>query len=367
MMKIPFGDLSRQYPTIREEVDSAWRRVLERGWFVLGEEVAAFESEFAQYIGSAHCVAVGSGTEAIHLALVAAGAGPGDQVITAANTCVPTASAISMAGCLPVLVDVDPDNFNLDPAKLEHAIGPRTRAIVPVHIYGKPADLDSISRIADKYGIPVIEDVAQGHGADYKGRKLGTLGTAGCFSFYPSKNLGAYGDGGAITTDDDALAARLKSLRNYGETRRYYHAIKGFNSRLDEVQAAILRVKLGYLDAWNRRRRAIAARYNAEIVNPLILKPAACSYGVENYHLYVVRCRWRDRMQEHLAAQGVVTLIHYPVPIHLQEAYKDLGKGPGDYPLAETCAAEVLSLPIFPELFETEISHIIKAVNSFSL
>jgi dTDP-4-amino-4,6-dideoxygalactose transaminase len=367
MMKIPFGDLSRQYPTIREEIDSAWRRVLERGWFILGAEVAAFESEFAQYLGAAHCVAVGSGTEAIHVALVAAGGGQGDQVITAANTCVPTASAISTAGCVPVLVDIDPDNFNLDPAKLEGAITPRTRAIVPVHIYGKAADMEPILQIADKYGIPVIEDVAQGHGADYKGRKLGTLAAAGCFSFYPSKNLGAYGDGGAITTDDDALAARLKSLRNYGETRRYYHSIKGFNSRLDEVQAAILRVKLGYLAAWNRRRRAIAARYNAEIVNPLILKPAACSYGEENYHLYVVRCRWRDRLQEHLAARGVVTLIHYPVPIHLQEAYKDLGKGLGDYPVAETCAAEVLSLPIFPELFETEISQIIEAVNSFSL
>ena len=366
MMKIPFGDLKRQYLSIREEIDGAWRRVVERGWFVLGEEVASFESEFAEYLGAAHCVAVGSGTEAIHLALVAVGANPGDEIITAANTCVPTVSAISLAGCAPVLVDVDSDTFNLDPAKLEPAITPRTRAILPVHLYGQAADMEPIAQIAAEYGIPVVEDVAQGHGATYQGRKLGTLATAGCFSFYPSKNLGAYGDGGAITTNDPEMDSRLRSLRNYGETTRYYHSMKGFNSRLDELQAAILRVKLRYLDAWNDRRRAIAAMYDAGIVNPLIQKPQPSRYGVGNYHLYVVRCKWREQLQRRLASSGVGTLIHYPVPVHLQEAYRDLRKGRGSYPAAESCADEVLSLPVFPELSEMEIGHIIESVNSFA-
>lgn len=366
-MKIPFGDLKRQYSAIRPEIDAAWRRVLERGWFILSEEVASFESEFASYLGARHCIAVGSGTDAIHVALAGVGVGPGDEVITAANTCVPTCSAISMAGATPVLVDVDPNNLNMDPGKVESAISSRTGAVVPIHLYGYPADIDPILRIAEARGIPVIEDVAQGHGAIYKGSKLGTLGRAGCFSFYPSKNLGAYGDGGAIATNDDELAVRLKSLRNYGETRRYYHSIKGFNSRLDEVQAAILRVKLGHLDEWNGRRRAIAARYNKEIINPAVHTPTPCYYGTENYHLYVVRSAQRDRLQEHLAGRQIGTLIHYPVPIHLQEAYKDLGKGLGDYPSSETCAAEVLSLPMFPELSEAEVTQIIEAVNSFSL
>jgi dTDP-4-amino-4,6-dideoxygalactose transaminase len=365
MTKVPFGDLKRQYLSIQDEIDAAWRRVMQSGWFILGEEVSSLESEFAGYLGTRNCIAVGSGTEAIHLALVAVGAQPGDQVITAANTCVPTASAISFAGCIPVLVDVDPVSYNLDPAKLEKAITNRTRAIVPVHLYGQSADMDPILQIGRDFSIPVIEDVAQGHGATYKGRKLGTLGLAGCFSFYPSKNMGAYGDGGAIVTDDDDLTRHLKSLRNYGEAKRYRHSIKGFNSRLDEVQAAILRVKLGCLDVWNESRIAIAARYDAEIVNPAVAKPVRRDYGVHNYHLYVVRCADRARLQSHLADCGITTLIHYPVPIHLQEAYRDIGGKAGDFPIAEKCAAEVLSLPIFPELSEEEVSHIIEAVNSF--
>jgi dTDP-4-amino-4,6-dideoxygalactose transaminase len=365
MTKVPFGDLKRQYLSIQEEIDTAWRRVMQSGWFILGEEVASLESEFALYLGARNCVAVGSGTEAIHLALAALGADSGDQVITAANTCVPTASAISFAGCVPVLVDVDPLSYNLDPAKLERAITKRTRAIVPVHLYGQAADMDPILQVAREYAIPVIEDVAQGHGASYKGRKLGTLGLAGCFSFYPSKNMGAYGDGGAIVTGDGDFAGRLKSLRNYGEARRYRHSIKGFNSRLDEVQAAILRVKLAHLDVWNEIRAAIAVRYDAEISNPAIVKPVRCDYGVHNYHLYVVRCAHRDRLQSHLADRGIMTLIHYPVPIHLQEAYSDIGGKSGDFPIAEKCADEVLSLPIFPELTEDEVSRIIDAVNAF--
>ncbi|HEY6328545.1 MAG TPA: DegT/DnrJ/EryC1/StrS family aminotransferase [Blastocatellia bacterium] len=363
---IPFGDLKRQYVSIRDEIDSACRRVLEKGWFVLGDEVAAFESEFARYLGASHSVGVGSGTEALHLALLALGAAPGGEVIIPANTCVPTASAISVAGCTPVLVDVDPKTFNIDPARVKEAITARTCAIIPVHLYGQSADLDPILEIAEQHRVRVIEDVAQGHGSTYKGRKLGTFGAAGCFSFYPSKNLGAYGDGGAVVVADEELSARLKSLRSYGENGRYFHSRKGVNSRLDELQAAILRVKLRHLDEWNDRRRKIAARYNSEIVNPMISKPAPCRYGAENYHLYVIRCRWRDDLKEHLAVLGIGTLIHYPVPIHLQEAYKELGKGRGDYAAAEACADEVLSLPMFPELSETEISHIVESVNSFA-
>jgi dTDP-4-amino-4,6-dideoxygalactose transaminase len=365
-MKVPFGDLRRQYQAMRSEIDQAIHRVLERGWFVLGREVEEFEHEFAAYVGARHAIGVGSGTEAIHLALVAAGVGYGDEVITAANTCVPTVSAISFAGATPVLVDIDPTSYNLDPAKLEAAITPRTKAILPVHLYGQAADMDPILEIGSRSQIPVIEDVAQGHGATYKGRRLGTLGIAGCFSFYPSKNLGAFGDGGAIVTDDDEMAARLRRLRNYGEDRRYYHKTKGYNSRLDELQAAILRAKLPHLDRWNARRREIANIYNREITNPTVTKPAELGYGLHNYHLYVIRCERRDELQQHLASCGVTTLIHYPVPIHLQEAYSDLNRRVGDFPVTEECAKQVLSLPMFPELSDEEAHYVATCVNSFA-
>lgn len=364
-MKIPFGDLRRQYESMRGEIDAAVGRVLERGWFVLGEEVEAFEREFAAYLGARHAIGVASGTEAIQLALVAAGIQPGDEVITAANTCVPTVAGISSANAVPVLVDVDPASFNTDAAKLEEAITAKTGAILPVHLYGQAADMEPIIEIAHKHGVKVIEDAAQAHGATYKGRKLGTIGDAGCFSFYPSKNLGAYGDGGAVVTDDEETAGRLKRLRNYGEERRYYHATKGINSRLDEIQAAILRVKLVHLERWNARRREIAAMYDSEINTDLVQKPARLSYGEHNYHLYVVRCGERDAMQQHLASRGVATFIHYPIPIHLQDAYRDLGKREGDYPAAENCAREVLSLPIFPELTDAEVHYVAESVNSF--
>lgn len=364
-MEVPFGDLRRQYRTIRAEIDAAVRRVLERGWFVLGQEVQSFELEFAEYLGAKHVVGVGSGTEALHLALLAIGIGPGDEVITVANTCVPTASAISLVGAKPALVDVDPASFNLDPAKLEAAITPRTRAIIPVHLYGQAADMDPILQIARRHNLAVIEDAAQGHGATYRGKKLGTLGHIGCFSFYPSKNLGACGDGGAIVTNDDQLAERARMLRNYGERQRYFHKIKGSNSRLDEIQAAILRVKLRHLDSWNKRRRQIADLYNREITNPMIKKPAEMSYGSHNYHLYVIRCERREELQQHLADRGIKTLIHYPIPIHLQEAYSDLNHRRGDYPVAEKCADEVLSLPIFPELSDQEAHYVAQCVNSF--
>lgn len=365
-MQVPFGDLRRQYAAIRDEIDVAVRRVLERGWFILGEEGDAFEREFAAYLGVKHAVGVGSGTEAIHLALRAVGVGAGDEVITAANTCVPTVSGVWMAGATPVLVDVEEGSFNLDATKLEAAITPKTKAIMPVYLYGQAADLEPILEIAARYKIAVIEDAAQAHGATYKGRKLGGFGAAAAFSFYPSKNLGANGDGGAVTTNDDAVAERLRQLRNYGQERRYYHKTKGTNSRLDEIQAAILRAKLVHLDVWNERRRSIVRLYDEGITNPLIRKPQQMSYAGHNYHLYVVRCERRDELQQFLAAKGIGTLIHYPVPVHLQEAYSDLGKKRGDYPVAERCADEVLSLPIFPELEYDEARYIAQCINMFS-
>lgn len=365
MITVPFGDLRRQYRSLQTEIDQSVSRVLERGWFVLGQEVVHFEREFAAYLGSKYAVGVASGTEAIQLALMATGVGPGDEVITPANTCVPTVAGITATGARPVLVDIDSASLNINPAKIEGAITPRTKAILPVQLYGQSADMDSIIEIANHHKIAVIEDAAQAHGATFKDRKLGTLGRAGCFSFYPSKNLGAFGDGGAVVTDDPELDARLRKLRNYGEERRYLHTTKGINSRLDEIQAAILRAKLPYLDRWNERRREIAQIYNNEIGNKAIIKPEEMAYGRSNYHLYVIRCERRDRLQDHLAENGVTTLIHYPVPIHLQPANSDLGHATGEFPVAERCANEVLSLPIFPELTEEEILHVVRCANSF--
>jgi dTDP-4-amino-4,6-dideoxygalactose transaminase len=286
-------------------------------------------------------------------------------VITAANTCVPTVSGIWAAGAKPILAEVDKTSFTLDPSRLEDAISPKTRAILPVHLYGQAADLDPIIEIARRHGIKVVEDAAQAHGATYKGRHLGTIGDAAAFSFYPSKNLGANGDGGAITTNSEEIAERLIRLRNYGQERRYYHASKGTNSRLDEVQAAILRAKLARLNDWNQRRREIAGMYDQGIVNPAVQKPQELAYGRHNYHLYVIRCARRDQLQEHLKERGIMTLIHYPVPVHLQEAYRDLGRRRGDFPVAEACADEVLSLPIFPELTYDEARYIIESINAF--
>jgi dTDP-4-amino-4,6-dideoxygalactose transaminase len=296
---------------------------------------------------------------------MAIGVGPDDEVITAPNTCVPTISGITATGAQVVLADVDSASFNIDAAKIEEAITPRTKAILPVHLYGQAANMDSIFEVANRHGVAVIEDAAQAHGATFKDRKAGTIGILGCFSFYPSKNLGAFGDGGAIVTDDDEIAARLRRLRNYGEERRYHHTTKGINSRLDEIQAAILRAKLPHLDLWNERRRQIAEIYNREISNDLITRPEEMNYGRSNYHLYVIRCSRRDELQHHLSENGVHTLIHYPVPIHLQSAYSDLGKVAADYPVAELCAREVLSLPIFPELTDKEAFYVARCVNSF--
>jgi dTDP-4-amino-4,6-dideoxygalactose transaminase len=364
-MKVPFGDLRRQYESMRQEIDAVVQRVFERGWFILGVEGENFEQQFASYLGVKRAVGVGSGTEAIHLALRAVGVEAGDEVITVANTCVPTVSGIWAAGALPVLVDVDESNFTLDSKLLEAAITPKTKAILPVHLYGQAADLEPIMEIARRYNIKVIEDAAQAHGATYRNRKLGSIADAAAFSFYPSKNLGANGDGGAVTTNDEEIAERIVRLRNYGQEKRYYHKTKGTNSRLDEVQAAILSAKLNHLDDWNQRRREIARIYDEGITHPLIQKPAQMAYAEHNFHLYVIRCKRRETLQSYLNDRGIATLIHYPVPIHLQEAYSDLRKGVGDYQVSELLAGEILSLPIFPELTYDEALYVVDCINSF--
>ena len=346
--------------------------VFASGRFILGEQVAAFEREFAAYCGARHGVGVGSGTEAIHLALLACGIGAGDEVITVPNTAVATVAAIEQTGARPVFVDVDFHARTLDPLLLEAAITPRTRAILPVHLYGLPAELDPILALARAHGLRVIEDCAQAHGALYRsleprsGRRVGSLGDLGCFSFYPTKNLGAYGDGGFITTNDDALAERLRLLRTYGWRERDHSVIKGLNSRLDELQAAVLRVKLGHLDAWNAQRRNLAALYSESLCDSGVSIPAE-PLGVESvYHLYVISTPRRDALRVHLKARGVETLVHYPAPIHLQEAYAGMGRAAGSFPNAERLAREVLSLPLYPEMDARVVGTTAAAIKEFA-
>jgi dTDP-4-amino-4,6-dideoxygalactose transaminase len=341
-----FSGQLEQYEAIRGEIQAALDRVLRSGWYILGREVEAFEREFAGYCGVKHAVGCASGTEAIALSLMALGVGPGDEVVTVANTAVPTASAISMAGATPVFVDID-DYFLMDVQRLESAVTGRTKVIMPVHLYGQMALMDAITEFARKRDLLVIEDAAQAHGAEFKGRRAGSWGTLGCFSFYPTKNLGCYGDGGAVTTDDERLYERLLMLRNYGQEKRYYHTIKGINSRLDEMQAAVLRVKLAHLDEWNEKRRQVASWYE-EFLGEACARPRERSGARHVYHLYVIRAADRDGLRAHLEKQGVTTLMHYPVPVHLQKAYEDLGYGRGDLPVTEEAAAEILSLPMHP-------------------
>ena len=357
--------MSTHFRSIETEVRRAIDEVLTSGWFILGKQVQGFEEEFAAYVGAAHAVGVGSGTEALHLALRAVGAGAGDEVITVANTCVPTVSAVAFSGATPVLVDCHPVTLTMDPERLEQAITARTKAIVPVHLYGHPCDMDPILEIAKRHGVPVIEDCAQAHGTEYRGAQCGTFGAAAAFSFYPSKNLGAYGDAGAVVTNDPALAQTVRMLRNYGEERRYHHTIQGFNSRLDEMQAAILRVKLKHLDAWNAARRERAAAYSAQLEGAALVLPSEAAWAKAIYHLYVVRCERRDALQEHLKSREIGTLIHYPIPIHLQKAYAYLGKSTGDFPVAEAACQQVLSLPMYPELPEASIMAVAGAIREF--
>jgi dTDP-4-amino-4,6-dideoxygalactose transaminase len=365
-LAVPFGDLRRQNAAMRAELDAAVARVIESGWFILGREVSAFEEAFAAHTGAAHCVGVASGAEALYLALAALDVGPGAEVITVANACMYQVAAILQAGARPVLVDVDPATHTLDPAAIAEAITPRTRAIMPVHLFGRLADMPTIMAIARRHGIPVVEDAAQAHGAwllDGQGRprQAGAWGAVACFSFYPSKNLGALGDGGALTTDDPELAARLRRLRMYGWGAKYHTAEQGGrNSRLDELQAAILRVKLAHLDAGNAARRERAAWY-AELLAGLPLRLPADDPG-HVYHLYVVEADGRDALRAHLQAVGVGCDVHYPEPAHLQPAYAGLGYAPGSLPRTEALAGRILSLPMFPELSRAEVELVAAAV-----
>ncbi|MBC7227095.1 MAG: DegT/DnrJ/EryC1/StrS family aminotransferase [Thermoflexales bacterium] len=364
---IPPFDLTRQYAGLKEEIDAAIARVLARGRFILGEEVAAFEEEFAAACGVAHAVGVASGTDALYLALRACGIGPGDKVITVSHTAVATVAAVELAGARPVLVDVDPRRYTMDPAKVEERITPRTRAVLPVHLYGCPADLAPLLEIARRHGLFLIEDCAQAHGARYRGRPVGSWGDVAAFSFYPTKNLGAFGDGGAVVTNDPALAERVRLLREYGWAQRYVSHIRGTNSRLDELQAAVLRVKLRHLESWNERRRQIAAlyaEYLTELAGQGLVLPGEPEDSWHVYHLYVVRHPRRDALQAFLRERGIGTLVHYPVPVHLQPAYADLGYPAGSLPVSETLAREVLSLPMYPELTDEEVRQVAEAVRT---
>lgn len=359
---IPFLDLKAQYSEIKDEIATAIELTLESGQYVLGDEVSRFEAEFAAYCGARHGVAVNSGTSALHLALLAAGVGPGDEVVTVPFTFVATVAAITYIGARPVLVDVDPKTLTLDVDQLEAAITARTKAIVPVHLYGHPADLDPILEIANRHHVAVIEDAAQAHGAEYQGQRIGGLGAFGCFSFYPGKNLGAYGEGGMVVTSDPDAARMLRMLRDWGQERKYNHVLRGFNYRMDGLQGAILRVKLRHLERWTEARRARAAHYRALLQDADVVTPAEMPYARHVYHTYTVRSKERDELQRQLLANGVHTNIHYPIPVHLQPAFADLGYKAGDFPRAERAAREVLSLPMYPELSYTDQEMVAAAV-----
>ena len=349
-MNVPYFDLKAQYSGIRDEILAALDGVCQNASFILGPEVTEFEREFAAYCEVKHCVALNTGTSALHLAFLAAGVAPGDEIITTPNTFIATAEAISYAGARPVFVDVDPATANIDPDRIEQAITSRTKAIVPIHLYGRPADLGTIMSVAEKHGIPVIEDACQAHGARWKGRRVGGLGLAGAFSFYPGKNLGAYGEGGALTTNDDRVAEQARMLRDHGQSRRYYHDVVGYNYRMDGFQGAVLRVKLRHLDEWTARRVAIAKRYRELLADADVVIPEDSPENESVYHLFVVYVRDRDKTRADLETRGVQTAIHYPVPVHLQKAYENLGHKAGSFPNTERAADQVLSLPLFPEM-----------------
>lgn len=360
---IPFLDLKAQYASIKDELDPAVLKVLASTQYILGEEVAAFEREFADYCGTKHAIAVNTGTSALHLSLLAAGIGPEDEVITVPFTFVATVSAICYTGARPVFVDVEPVTLTMDPARLEAAITPRTKAIMPVHLYGQMADMSAIMEIADRHGIPVIEDACQAHGAEYLGQRAGGIGLSGCFSFYPGKNLGACGEGGIVVTNDDEQMKTIRMLRDWGQEQRYHHALKGFNYRMDGIQGAILRVKLRHLEDWTEARRERAGHYSSLLTGLSRVKTPAEANGRRHvYHVYAIRTHDRDELQRALQAQGIHTGLHYPIPVHLQKAHLDLGHKPGDFPVSETAAREVLSLPIYPEMTMRQVEQVVAAL-----
>jgi dTDP-4-amino-4,6-dideoxygalactose transaminase len=362
---IPFSDLSLQYLSIKEEIDSAIERVLASGWFIIGQEVRAFEEEFAAYVGAGYGIGVGSGTDALHLALLACDVGPDDEVVTVSHTAVATIAAIELTGARPVFVDIDPVGYTMDASQLEDRITPATKVIVPVHLYGQSADMNPILATARRHGLKVVEDAAQAHGAEYQGQKAGSVADLGVFSFYPTKNLGAYGDGGMVVTDDSTLAQRISLLRQYGWAERYVSSIRGLNSRLDELQAAILRVKLRCLDEWNAARRDHAALYDRLLHDTGVVTPVEMEHGKHCYHLYVIRHQSRDELQAYLKEKGIGALVHYPVPVHLQEAYHDLGLNEGALPVTERCSQQVLSLPVAPELRKEQIETVCDCITAY--
>ena len=364
-MKVPLVDLKAQYATIKPEIDAAMERIVCNTSFILGKEVADFEAAFAAFCGVDHCIGTGSGTSAIHLALRAAGVGPGDEVITVSHTFIATAEAVWMAGATPVFVDIDPDTYLMDAVKVESAITPRTKAILPVHLYGQMCDMDRIMMLARRHSLIVIEDAAQAHGASYGGQRAGSVGRMACFSFYPGKNLGAYGDAGAVVTEDTTLAHRVRMLRDHGRKSKYEHETLGFGERIDALQAAILAVKLPHLEGWNAARRAHAAQYNDLLADTKVRTPFEMLGSEPVYHLYVVRARQRDALLAHLKEHGVDAGIHYPLPLHLQPAFGYLGYKAGDFPHTERAAQDILSLPMYPELTEEQIDYVVETVKSF--
>lgn len=363
-MKIPFNKLSPLYEKYREEFDQAALRVLSSGWYILGDEVESFEKEFADFIGSSYCLGLNSGLDSLVLAIRALGIRPGDEVIVQANTYIATVLGITENGATPVFAEPD-GYYGIDPEKIEEAITPRTRAILPVHLYGQPCDMDKIQEIGKIHGIPVIEDCAQSHGASFRGKMTGNFGSIGCFSFFPTKNLGAFGDGGAIVTNHKELAEKMMMLRNYGSRSKYNHEITGVNSRLDEMQAALLRVKLKYLENILEERKQIAEFYLRGIDNPLVELPRVRPGARHTWHLFVIQTPKRDDLRKHLAEQGIGTSIHYPIPPHLSEAYGYLGYKRGSFPKTEGLADSILSLPMYNGMTEEEMGYVVDGVNGF--
>jgi len=365
-VKISFVDLKAQYQSIKREIDAAIANVLDSGQFILGEEVASFEKEFSGYCDAAECVALNSGTSALHLALLAAGVRPGDEVVTVPFTFVASVAAILYVGARPVLVDIDPRSFTMDPALVEAAITPRTKAILPVHLYGQSADMDPIMDVARRHGLVVIEDAAQAHGARYKGRTVGSIGDIGCFSFYPTKNLGTYGEGGAVTTSNAEYVRTIRMLRDWGQDQKYHHVLRGYNYRMEGLQGAILRVKLRHLERWNEARRGAANAYNRLLAGCGVALPIEMPWARHVYHIYTVRTQERDVLQAAFHARGIQTAVHYALPVHMQPAYADLGYFQGSFPQSEEAAKEVLSLPLYPEINDGQIQRVSQVLTSLA-
>ncbi len=364
MIKIPLVDLKTQYKSIKWEIDQAIAKIFTHTNFIMGEEVEKFEWKFAKWLRIKYCIGVSSGTDAIHLALIALGIKPGDEIITTPHTFTATVEPVIWLGAKPVFVDIDPKTYTINPNLLEKVITKKTKVIIPVHLYGHPADMDPIIKIAKKYNLKILEDAAQAHGTEYKGKKVGTLGDAAIFSFFPGKNLGAYGDAGAVVTNSQTIAQKIKLLRNHGRTEKYIHQQVGYGDRIDTLQAAILLIKLKYLKKWNLARRKIASMYNKLLADTNIITPYEAKYAKAVYHLYVIRIKNRDKILNRLRQKGIGSGIHYPLPLHLQPAYKFLGYKKGDFPESEKAAAEILSLPMYPELSSKQISYITKILRT---